>query len=237
MADLQFISGMDNDVLFLFITMMLILLYILYIVITTFGTYLAPNPNRNSAYNINNENNANANESEECPICSSTITDKVELDCKHRFCAKCIVDWANYNRFKNFTCPVCRATVRLINLLDVTRTEQNKEFYDQIIRYNHKNINGYNLAYSCFWDFSYLFQQGILSIFRTTSNILMFVVFFIIVVYYFLSPYDIIPDTLGLIGFLDDFGLLLGFILWVIEKYYGNFRERIELEFHNIEAQ
>jgi len=42
---------------------------------------------------------------EECPICLDTIKAKFVTDCKHEFCAVCIIEWSKVKR----TCPKCRA--------------------------------------------------------------------------------------------------------------------------------
>jgi hypothetical protein len=43
-----------------------------------------------------------------CPICHDKYTDiSIELECKHRYCHKCIFSWLN----QQYTCPMCRSTV------------------------------------------------------------------------------------------------------------------------------
>jgi uncharacterized membrane protein YkvA (DUF1232 family) len=246
-SNLQLMDGMSNSVLLIFTLMMVFMLYILYTVLTKViggGSQVNPNVNSNNVYNLNNNNNSdssnnnsNINETEECPICASTITDKVELDCSHRFCAACIMAWANQQRLSNFTCPCCRTTIRLINLLQVQRTEANKEAYDDITRYNHKNLNGYNLVTSYIYDFNYIFNLGISAIFSDTRAILYFILFALIVVYYLFTPYDLLPDTLGLVGYLDDFGLLAGFVFWIIQKYMSGLRDRVEGDYNLLVSQ
>lgn len=58
-----------------------------------------------------------------------------------------------------------------------------------------------------------------------------------VVIFYVLSPYDIIPDTLGLIGFTDDISVVGFFAIWVIGRFYQRFRDRNEQDFHNIESE
>jgi uncharacterized membrane protein YkvA (DUF1232 family) len=64
-----------------------------------------------------------------------------------------------------------------------------------------------------------------------------FLIFLAVVIYYFLSPADIIPDTLGLIGYMDDVSLVGILAVWVVQRFYARFRERVEAEFHQIESQ
>jgi uncharacterized membrane protein YkvA (DUF1232 family) len=58
-----------------------------------------------------------------------------------------------------------------------------------------------------------------------------------IVVYYVLSPYDIIPDTIGLLGYVDDVSVVGMLTYWVIGQFYARFRDRVEAEYRQIQAQ
>jgi hypothetical protein len=81
---------------------------------------------------------------EDCSICTERIKYKVELDCKHCFCAKCIMDYYDTLRPRKLICPMCRREVRLINSQNINRNDENKIFYDKIVRFNHNHLNGAN---------------------------------------------------------------------------------------------
>jgi uncharacterized membrane protein YkvA (DUF1232 family) len=56
----------------------------------------------------------------------------------------------------------------------------------------------------------------------------------IFVIVYFFSPFDLIPDSLGLIGYIDDFSLFGGLLVWVATKFFGNFRDRVEEDYDTL---
>ena len=136
---MNILSGLDNSVLFVFILIFVLLLYILY----NFIHFISEKHfnSRNYVYNINSH--IEEEDEEICAICTDKIKSKIETDCRHHFCGRCLVSWMNQYIMNNLTCPICRSQVRLINLLNVTKTEQTKEFYDDIVRYNYKNLHGY----------------------------------------------------------------------------------------------
>lgn len=51
------------------------------------------------------------NESFECSICFTDRNDKINLDCNHSFCKKCLYKWFS----KNNTCPCCRKEIVVEN--------------------------------------------------------------------------------------------------------------------------
>jgi uncharacterized membrane protein YkvA (DUF1232 family) len=66
---------------------------------------------------------------------------------------------------------------------------------------------------------------------------MLFIVFFLFVLFYIYSPLDLIPDDLGIWGFIDDFFLIVGAIIWVVEKFYSRFREGVNNDYENIRAR
>lgn len=50
-------------------------------------------------------------ESFECSICFTERTDKINLECNHSFCKKCLYKWFS----KNNTCPCCRKEITVEN--------------------------------------------------------------------------------------------------------------------------
>jgi uncharacterized membrane protein YkvA (DUF1232 family) len=56
-------------------------------------------------------------------------------------------------------------------------------------------------------------------------------------IYYLFNPNDLIPDTFGIIGLLDDFGVLFGFIIWIMERFMGDFRIRNDMDWQIIASR
>ena len=53
-------------------------------------------------------------QNENCSICLNTIKDKCTLDCNHKFCNDCILEWMctfNAEIYTNPTCPLCRSEI------------------------------------------------------------------------------------------------------------------------------
>jgi uncharacterized membrane protein YkvA (DUF1232 family) len=45
---------------------------------------------------------------------------------------------------------------------------------------------------------------------------------------YFLSPYDLVPDYLNYVGYMDDIILLFAFIFGITHTFYPDFKDRNE---------
>ena len=75
------------------------------------------------------------------------------------------------------------------------------------------------------------------SIVSDPTSLIKYSIIGIIVIVYFLSPVDLIPDYLGLIGYLDDILVIIAFICGILRSFYSNFTERNELEFSRIRAE
>ena len=136
----------DKFGLIIFISILISLLYILRLVIefimqkNTIGRQ-----NQASNFNIREIINAReppTQESEICVLCHDPITDKVELDCKHKYCIKCIMEYS-----RNYTvlpCPACHKKVYLINPLKTIKNNSTSEYYDMITEYNNVYLSGNN---------------------------------------------------------------------------------------------
>ena len=79
--------------------------------------------------------------------------------------------------------------------------------------------------------------MGIRSIFTDIKYIIYFLVFVAFVIYYIFYPSDIIPDSLGLIGYIDDFSLVGGITVWVIERFFLGFRNRVARDYADLISQ
>ncbi len=147
------IDGLDNSVLLVFLIIMGFILYIFWNILK----FIMEKRERDRSefplldYNNNNQRDSDlyfgVGVHEDCAICTERIKYKIELDCRHCFCGNCIMDYYESLRPSNLKCPLCRSNIRLINTLNLQRTNQTSAFYDKIIKYNHKNLSGYNYVY------------------------------------------------------------------------------------------
>ncbi len=235
---------MENSVLAIFVIMFSMILYILWNVLKFI---MDPSSFRSQeAYSINvNNNNQNEEEPyefsgrfENCPICTDRIRYKVELNCTHCFCGKCIMEYYDSIRPNKLLCPLCRSDVRIINNENIIRNENTREFYDKIVWYNNRLLHpGFYSYMEYIIDFSYIFYRGIATIFSDGLSIFYFIVFITMLILYVISPFDIIPDVLGIIGFLDDIMFIFVFIFWVMNSFYSMFLRRTQEDVRIIEAQ
>ncbi len=154
---------MDNSVLFAIFIIIGGSLFILW----TFLNYL----NNKIITATSNEQNQgisdpyhNVGEDEECPICTERIKYKIELDCRHNFCGRCIGQLIQHSS-NNLKCPLCRCHIRLINYDNIEKSSETKDFYDQIVKYNYVNLNGYNFViyYPYYFIDSFLYLRFSLS--------------------------------------------------------------------------
>jgi hypothetical protein len=131
---------MDIVSFIIFFSTISLILYILW----SFINYIMYAKNRSAPhpYNANSNINRVSDQDEECSICTEAKRNKVELDCGHSFCGHCIMDYYNTLTTPELKCPLCRQHIRLINPLDIQRNEQTRVFYDAIVTYNHKHLQG-----------------------------------------------------------------------------------------------
>lgn len=69
------------------------------------------------------------------------------------------------------------------------------------------------------------------------SNIKSFVILLVLILFvvsYFFIPFDLIDDSIGFLGFLDDFIVVLGLIFGICEYFMNNFRRNNENNGNNV---
>jgi hypothetical protein len=141
---MRMIEGMDNSILFVFLLLLGLLLYIFWTVLKKVMEVSPEQPSNSNQPQGNPDPYANSLPHEECSICLERIKYKVELDCRHCFCGSCIMDYYESRRPSSLKCPYCRRAIRLINAENIVRNESTRDFYDKIVIYNHRNLNGVN---------------------------------------------------------------------------------------------
>ncbi len=155
------IDGIDNSVLCVFIFIMSFILYIFWNIVQKLNE---SRPGVHSErYEVNNipqgesDPYAQTAQHEDCAICTDRIKYKVELDCRHVFCGNCIMDYYETLRPSGLKCPLCRQNIRIINAENLVRDNGTREFYDKIVIFNHRNLNGinfvliFNKCYLVYW--------------------------------------------------------------------------------------
>ena len=139
---LDFINSIfDNFGIIIFMIIMIFLLYIFWLLIELMMQKSTIRQNQSLNFNVRDSININEQqiETEICVICHEAISNKIELDCKHKFCLKCIMEYSRNHR-QNFPCPVCHKIIYLINPLNVARDDSNKEYYDLITEFKLKML-------------------------------------------------------------------------------------------------
>jgi len=142
----DFLSSIfDNFGIIIFIAIMIFLLYIFWLLIEQMMEKSTIRQNQSLNFNVRDSLNINEQqiETENCVICHEAISNKIELDCKHKFCLKCLMEYSRNHR-QYLPCPVCHKIIHLINPLKVIRDVQNSEYYDLITEYNREYLTGNN---------------------------------------------------------------------------------------------
>lgn len=135
----------QNLGLIIFMLIMIFLLYIFWLLIDFMMQKRTVRQIQSLNFNVRDSINITEQqpETETCVICHELISNKVELDCKHRFCLKCIMEYSRNHRDK-LPCPVCHKIIYMINPLQTLRTEQTAEYYDLITEFNYEYLSGNN---------------------------------------------------------------------------------------------
>lgn len=178
-----------------------------------------------------------------CPICLGNVEYGIETNCGHVFCGNCITTYWEYGRWLGaVNCPVCRQQVTLL-LVNFTTAEENSaepadiEQRQLILR----KISDYNRRFSgeprtvmeYLQDMPTLLRHAFTEFFSVGGLIWMFrlriIVCFLAAFLYFISPLDIIPEAaFGILGFLDDFFILLLLAIYISIMYRQFIQNRAE---------
>mmetsp|Transcript_25375 Transcript_25375/g.26437 ORF Transcript_25375/g.26437 Transcript_25375/m.26437 type:complete len:232 (+) Transcript_25375:45-740(+) len=221
---MSLIEGMDNFVLGVFISTLIVILHILYSLLQ-FVMKKRPIV-RDSSNPISNNNEEEVDPDNECSVCLSNITNKATFICNHFYCTKCTVDYINTKRPANINCPMCRREVSII-ITTIKRNEQNREEFDCINDYNYRNVNGSWYIYYYIKDIFYIVNRGIETIFEEPVSILYFFTFLLLVIGYLFLPVDLIPDDIEFFGYADDFAFVIGLVIWICQIFMRRFRDDV----------
>jgi len=179
---------------------------------------------------------------DDCPICYDTMTLPVETNCRHLFCARCIIlCWETTESRGGGTtilnilkCPLCRGDVS--NLIarftdapaEVLQSESDKDAEKNYISETKAKINDYNRRFSgtrrSFKDYITdipLMLYHMWSEATGQSGLLMFcqlqvIMAIVACIVYIISPFDIIPESaFGVVGLVDDVLIVLTILVYL----------------------
>ncbi|XP_005091877.1 E3 ubiquitin-protein ligase RNF170 [Aplysia californica] len=184
---------------------------------------------RNSQRRANHRNDGEL----QCPICLGSAAFAVETNCGHVYCGHCMITyWQHQTWLGAVRCPSCRTQVSLL-LLNFTAEEHASESDER--RDVIEKINAYNRRFSgeprsireYLQDLPTLLRHAFHEFFSVGGLMWMFRLRIVILVFgallYLISPLDILPEAaFGIIGFLDDF-----FIILLLAVYISIFYRQI----------
>ena len=159
-----------------------------------------------------------------CPICIDEANFSIETNCGHVFCAVCIITYWRTGSWRGpVRCPVCRqvVTILLLNGQETrTNTEENRNIVRNIQEYNRRFSGEPRSLMDYLHDLPTLLRHCLSDFFSIGGLLVMFrvrvILCFIAAIIYFISPLDIIPEAaFGLLGFLDDFMIMLLLAVYV----------------------
>jgi len=174
--------------------------------------------------------------SDSCCICFGDITREVSSTCGHIFCGKCLIEfWESKNKNK-LQCPLCRRDINMIiinfstsdvppNDLETKKVIRDIKFYNKCFSKHPRTI------YQVLQDSPYLMRRLIFSL-STREGFTFFLkrvlgsLYILALVVYILSPLDLIPDYIMILGWIDDAVAVIYLILYVTILYYNFLRER-----------
>lgn len=171
---------------------------------------------------------------EECAICMENIQNETQLICSHSFCAHCLINYGKHTfNMVNILCPMCRQKSKIL-FANFQRDEQNKEFYDLILSYNHE-FTEHNYTSLCFCvDFVKLF----FFYFKQISNFnnpryrgqrACVILFLLVAFVYLIVIYT--HNFKDAVEIVEDVFYYCCLIFVVAEYFYRNFRNRTNNEF------
>ncbi|ELR14095.1 zinc finger, C3HC4 type (RING finger) domain containing protein [Acanthamoeba castellanii str. Neff] len=180
----------------------------------------------------------------ECPLCLETLNDAVETSCGHAFCAGCILRvWETDREQRPIRCPIDRRNVSMLIPsyalragVDAYRRETGQAVEPEagpagqhdakVDEYNQRYLNADRPVMQRVQEDWVLFNR-VMSGDLTLRKILTTITICLGVLYLFV-PFDLIPDSAGLVGLFDDLVVWLAivwFVVALLESYRQNLAE------------
>eukprot|EP01111_Echinosteliopsis_oligospora_P018718 TRINITY_DN873_c0_g1_i1.p1 TRINITY_DN873_c0_g1~~TRINITY_DN873_c0_g1_i1.p1 ORF type:complete len:189 (+),score=7.26 TRINITY_DN873_c0_g1_i1:61-627(+) len=175
-----------------------------------------------------------ASEHLECPICLSPFSHACTTSCGHCFCGSCLLDyWQKQGKSQKLKCPIDRREVSMIIPNYVLR----REVLHQLKESGETNVDAADID-SKIDEYNGFFANApqpvterlrddlvVWNLMRSGGNTLYSLLTYASLVFatiYLFFPFDLIPDSYGLIGYMDDLALFAGaiwFIIYLVEVY------------------
>ncbi|XP_027000256.1 E3 ubiquitin-protein ligase RNF170 [Tachysurus fulvidraco] len=170
-----------------------------------------------------------------CPVCLQQAVLPVETNCGHLFCGSCIIAYWRYGTWLGaISCPICRQIVTLLFPL-FRGTEQRAQTQGDGQPYANQildDVNDYNRRFSGqprslldrLRDVPTLLRHAFREMFSVGGLFWMFRIRILLCLVgaltYLASPLDFIPEALfGLLGFMDDFFVILLLFIYISIMY------------------
>ncbi|KAL7835140.1 hypothetical protein SRHO_G00293870 [Serrasalmus rhombeus] len=169
-----------------------------------------------------------------CPVCLQQAVLPVETNCGHLFCGSCIIAYWRYGTWLGaINCPICRQMVTLLFPL-FQDTGQSAQTQDGQLDPGLilSDINDYNRRFSGqprslldrLRDVPTLLRHAFREMFSVGGLFWMFRIRILLCLVgaltYLASPLDFIPEALfGLLGFMDDFFVILLLFIYISIMY------------------
>jgi len=150
----------------------------------------------------------------ECPICFEKFaSDSICTGCGHVFCSPCLQEYLDRKQ----ECPICRTKVTLLIPLYNFGGATNDESLQFSRRYNaqHASANEkVSMKQRIQQDVNVLRRRtGFSRLFRLVLGISL-----ALFIMYLVTPVDLIPDSIPIVGYFDDVLLLIVIVVFIWYK-------------------
>ncbi|XP_032230065.1 E3 ubiquitin-protein ligase RNF170 [Nematostella vectensis] len=164
----------------------------------------------------------------QCPVCITDARFLTMTNCGHEFCAPCIITYWRHGRWLGAVqCPVCRQQVNLLFAnfsSEESSSDDSHQWRGEINEYNRRFSGLPRSVMEHLRDLPTLLRQLFSELFSVGGLVwvlrMRIILCFFAAALYFISPLDIIPESVfGILGLLDDALILLLLLVYVTEAY------------------